>query len=493
MNRHESNNKLLQLNWNFGRAYSESMSDELMTEFLNPRDFSDPDYINNYWSKPEIMLGFNVLMDAAMSEDQKCHDKDNCFNISTDFLKISHMFYQLVTTLGQCAYYYTYYRDILERVKQQKELFIIYWEKHKATISQYSELSPNSPEVQIEADRIIAAIQDYRRIFDHEKECSILKAYGVHHWISEPISSAEPTRVRWIFANSVKRFFEDYLNQPIERTAVTKLDIMNQCLGEVGKSSDRDICDWWTMRDIDNIWNNLQDVASSICEEINKQGCNHGQPWHMHLISAKNRSVVRTKANDFINAAEKMGISTSQKLRAYISDIKNGKKCIAYTKVGCKHFVAFSGYIDSTDEQVNEYWKLDFYAFLSALCRSRGVILAHLSPSVVSEITHYENGYEVETFRKRMEKEYQKLIYSYPPTPQKEIPHKIVKAIGIAYSCCERKILTTLKQDNIRTHEEATMFVLLSPCQSCSDALRAWEQKYKWKWTVQYGRRYKSK
>ena len=189
-----------------------------------------------------------------------------------------------------------------------------------------------------------------------------------------------------------------------------------------------------------------------------------------------------------------MGISTS-KYRTYISDIQKGKKCIAYTKVNSKSFVAFSGYVDSTDDQVNEYWKLDFYAFLSAACKSKRVTLAHLSPDVVSRITHYVNGYKVETFRKRIEKEYHNLIYSYPPTPLKDIPQKIASAIGNAYSCCERKILTTLELElgRIGSHKNAIMLVLFSPCQSCFDALRAWEQKYKWQWTIRYCIRYKRK
>ena len=147
------------------------------------------------------------------------------------------------------------------------------------------------------------------------------------------------------------------------------------------------------------------------------------------------------------------------------------KRCVALLQAGKKRIMSFSGFWDCEDDEARNVLNGQFYvdvieAFhnISQACQAK---LAILSSEVVDDIIRYELDSKCQLVQKGPLRDELTSVKS-------EDEKGFLKG---AYSCCERKILAELKQENILHSKTATLYVKFTPCLKCFGALQSWTKK----------------
>ena len=125
------------------------------------------------------------------------------------------------------------------------------------------------------------------------------------------------------------------------------------------------------------------------------------------------------------------------------------------------------------------------YKDFSELCTRYHIALANLSPEVVDKIVHFEYGKNVGTMRHYLKRAIFNKSMTKKPIPTENLKKELREIIEKKYSCCERKIIAKLEADGLSSRN-AILYIKLSPCESCADALSYWKKKQRCEWKITY-------
>lgn len=191
---------------------------------------------------------------------------------------------------------------------------------------------------------------------------------------------------------------------------------------------------------------------------------------------------VQENMGRFIKAAEPGGKLSKRKKKTLQAYCQDGTRCVAmirWQEPGKVHkYVAFSGYLDCSDQRILEVKGLSKMGEMERVARNA---FKQICRALSSRLVTYERDLKSYVWRYALDSS---AAYLPLTTLGKELgikgsadEEKEKRKVLRYYSCCERKILGYLEEKKIRPHADVTVIVKFEPCVQCYAALSLWKKE----------------
>lgn len=451
------------------------------------------------WNVPEMLIEFCMVAEAAgvippMYEYYPIDPREHPYG------KIQAGLFLVFQLLRKWAIDYKHSRIALKQVYEDKREFLDFWNKNKTIIYRLRPASKGSiscmPPSSGEIHDVLRKFAELLKTDIHlQQNCWPDLIIGLENYFRE----IDAYKSRYIESKSLEqlglllyRFCRSYLSRSKENAAGKKIHKIEKNLRELpvypelSKLFYLPRCNKWDEEYLDAVGKLLQITSDSIADILNTEPQKSGS--EIHFLTRQMPRPVSRMLNQVERAMHKMGISQTA-IDKYIHETEkgSGRKCVAMLSLNNHHpVVAFSGYSDSNDPDVNKYlYSGSLYSDLLTLCKKYRMVFANLSPEVVNKIIRFDRKGIKHTMRYDLDKAVSDVYNSKSPTPTEESNMKVRNAIKTNYSCCERKILARLDVDRIFP-VKATLHIKFSPCNICEVVLDYWTTAHGCKWVTGY-------
>lgn len=473
----------LALTWDVASFLPGEHENGVIREILDPEQFSNPELARDYWSLAEKLIDLRWMAEEAQIIQRSDSDSRLLREVPAGYLEMENLFHAVVQRFGTWAAEYRKNRKVLMETGLEKYPFIQFWENHGADIRNAARVD-NRPLADNERQDIAAAVGAFRQLPRTEHCARYLAYWELLRIVHDHFDVEGDPEDQQLIAFSVwcLKFFRAYLHEVREAKAGKNINRLARELRRVLVHTHFPRTNKWKTEYLDSVWEHLQLAADDICASV--CGVQTNQPNLLRMQTYHVNQDVR-RVSGMLGRLEAACSRIHADIRV-LNEYLNSKKCVAILKPQYGPPVAaFSGYEDSTDNQVNMYWPQRNQEEISGICRDMHMLHATLTPYVVNHIYRYRNGTRLGPFRDELNRVVVDMQARHPQFSEADSAAYLRNYFKIEYSCCERKILGVLDAQNSNCHR-AELFVKYSPCYSCARELKRWGRKHECDFHIRY-------
>ncbi len=483
-------NQEIILAWNLG-SFEPQLKEYGLAEcceILNPADFLDDHYANEYCCYPERLMYIKWMHERARfgTERLPLEEERHYLVCLAGLSLVTKQIRKWITAWKKSA-------DELGYVGEQHKDFVDYWDKYMAHI-QYWRCVFEEKQLEGQSGLIISAAKDIRTVIGFEnvpKETSTegqLRAILLEMTTSETEILAKVDTVK-TFANRV----DGYLRQIQKRlfNDSKSYKTMNELMDTIGDYLHQD----------DDRSKTIISLSAQRHEMMFSKQYEHES---LHLLQQGLQklcdlcSSIKELTDKFNSAIADIlpGMPGSkeekwkkEQLEKYTYDPFEGiKRCVALIVFEGRQYVAFSGFLDCTHDVLKEWLGIKGYIgdyFEMVITKCYNAELVCIDENVARKMRRFILKANLRPNKLETLYECAKRTYALN-IPSKDL-EKLQKEIKNGYSCCERKFIAHLENPDKTKSIEAILFVAKEPCLSCCLALQNWrENNRNMKLTIEY-------